>query len=102
MEIKRTKNGNELTVMVSGKIDTGTAASFEAGVKPYLEGVTSLILDLDGVDYVSSAGLRALLSLQKIMNKQGSMKLVNVSSLVSDVFEVTGFSDILQYEKGES
>ncbi len=101
MEIKRTKNGNELTVTVSGKIDTGTAPEFEAGVKPYLEGVTSLILDINEVDYVSSAGLRALLSLQKIMNKQGSMKLINVSSLVSDVFEVTGFSDILQYEKGD-
>ena len=67
--------------------------------KPYLDGVTELVLDFTGVNYVSSAGLRALLSLHKIMMKQGSMKLVNVNEEVCDVFEVTGFDEILTYNE---
>ena len=100
MEVKRTNNGTQLTVTVTGRIDTTTAPELEAGISPYLDGVTRLILDFGGVAYVSSAGLRVLLSLQKKMNQQGEMKLVRVGKIVEDVFEVTGFSEILTYEKG--
>ena len=83
---------------VSGRIDTVTAPQFQDGVKPDLEGVSNLVIDFADVKYISSAGLRVLLSLQKIMNKQGTMKLINVNSTINDVFEVTGFSDILTIE----
>ena len=83
---------------VSGRIDTVTAPQLQDGVKPDLEGVSNLVIDFADVKYISSAGLRVLLSLQKIMNKQGAMKLINVNSTINDVFEVTGFSDILTIE----
>ena len=98
MDIKKKKQSGTLTVTVSGRIDTVTAPQFQDGVKPDLEGVSNLVIDFAGVKYISSAGLRVLLSLQKIMNKQGAMKLINVNSTINDVFEVTGFSDILTIE----
>ncbi len=98
MNIKRTKSNDTLTVVINGRIDTATAPDFEANVKPYIDGVAHLILDFKDVNYVSSAGLRVLLSLHKIMMKQGDMKLVNVGEAVVDVFEVTGFDEILDYE----
>ena len=101
MEIKRNRNTDELVVAVCGKIDTTTAPQFDEGVRPYLDGIASLVLDFAHVDYVSSAGLRVLLSLQKVMNKQGAMKLIHVNDAVGDVFEVTGFNEILTIEKGE-
>jgi len=99
MNLKRKQTNTTLFVTVSGRIDTATAPEFEKGVKPYISGITELILDFKDVNYVSSAGLRALLSLQKIMMKQGSMKLVNVCEAVVDVFEVTGFDEILTYNE---
>ena len=99
MNIKRKQSNTTLTVTVNGRIDTATAPEFENSVKPYLTGITELILDFKGVNYVSSAGLRALLSLQKAMMKQGEMKLVNVCEAVVDVFEVTGFDEILTYNE---
>lgn len=99
MNLKRKTEKSAMTVVVNGRIDTATAPEFEQGVKPYLDGVTELVLDFTGVNYVSSAGLRALLSLHKIMMKQGSMKLVNVNEEVCDVFEVTGFDEILTYNE---
>lgn len=99
MNLKRKTEQSTMTVAVNGRIDTATAPEFEQGVKPYLDGVTELVLDFAGVNYVSSAGLRALLSLHKIMMKQGSMKLVNVNEEVCDVFEVTGFDEILTYNE---
>lgn len=99
MNLKRKTEKSAMTVVVNGRIDTATAPEFEQGVKPYLDGVTELVLDFAGVNYVSSAGLRALLSLHKIMMKQGSMKLVNVNEEVCDVFEVTGFDEILTYNE---
>lgn len=101
MNIKRKTDNGNLFVTVNGRIDTVTAPEFEAGVKPYLDGVTQLTIDFKDVNYVSSAGLRVLLSLQKKMMTQGEMKLVNVSEAVNDVFEVTGFDEILTYEMGE-
>ncbi len=101
MNLKTKKNGTTLNVIVSGRVDTATAPELEAEVKPQLDGVTSLILDFKDVNYVSSAGLRVLLSLQKKMMTQGEMKLLHVNDVVNDVFEVTGFDEILTYEKGE-
>ena len=101
MNIKRKKDSSNLFVTVNGRIDTVTAPEFEAGVKPYLDDITNLTIDFKEVNYVSSAGRRVLLSLQKKMMAQGEMKLVNVSEAVNDVFEVTGFDEILTYEMGE-
>ena len=101
MNIKRKKENSNLIVNVNGRIDTVTAPEFEAGVKPYLDGITNLTIDFKDVNYVSSAGLRVLLSLQKKMMTPGEMKLINVSRAVNDVFEVTGFDEILTYEMGE-
>ena len=98
MTIKRKQNGTTLNVTVAGRIDTATAPDFEAGVKPYLDGVEALVIDFAEVNYVSSAGLRVLLSLHKLMMAKGSMKLINVNEAVNDVFEVTGFDEILDFE----
>lgn len=99
MNLKRKTTNSTLSVAVSGRIDTSTAPEFEQGIKPYLDGITELILDFQDVNYVSSAGLRALLSLQKIMMARGGMKLINVNEAVCDVFEVTGFDEILTYNE---
>lgn len=98
MNTKKKKDGSTLTVTVSGRIDTATAPEFESAVKSDLDGVQSLVLDFKDVNYISSAGLRVLLSLQKKMMVQGEMKLINVNDVVNDVFEVTGFDEILTYE----
>lgn len=79
-------------------MDTTTAPQLDAEVKESLGGVTELVFDTEGLEYVSSAGLRVLLSAQKIMNKQGEMKVVHVSEAIMEIFEVTGFSDILTIE----
>ena len=98
MTVTKKKDGSTLYVGVSGRLDTSTTPAFEAEVKPELAGVTELILDFKALDYISSSGLRALLSLQKQMNVQGSMKIKNVNDIVNEIFEVTGFSDILTVE----
>lgn len=100
MNIKKKKDGNTLTVIISGRIDTATAPEADATISESLDGVQSLILDFKDVNYVSSAGLRMLLSLQKKMMARDGMKLVGVNDAVNDVFEVTGFDEILDYEKG--
>lgn len=99
MTINKTKDATTLKVAVSGRVDTTTAPELEADVKPALDGVKELILDFSGLNYISSAGLRVLLSLQKIMNVQGEMKLVGVNEVVYEIFEVTGFADILTIEQ---
>ena len=95
MEIKKTQNGNELEVAVSGRVDTSTAPQLEACLKESLDGIEKLVLDLAGLEYISSAGLRVLLGAQKTMNKQGEMVVANHNEEVSEVFEITGFNDIL-------
>ena len=100
MTINKTKNGTNLTVGVEGRIDTATAPEFESEVKALIDGVTALTLDFEKVSYISSAGLRVLLSLQKVMSKQGDMTVINVNETVNDIFEVTGFSEILTIKKG--
>jgi anti-sigma B factor antagonist len=98
MTINKTKNASELTVALEGRLDTTTAPELEAELKGSLEGITDLTLDLEKLEYISSAGLRVLLSAQKTMNKQGEMKLIHVCEAVLEIFEVTGFSDILTVE----
>lgn len=98
MEIKKTKNGNELIFAIQGRLDTTTAPQFEAELKQNMDGVETLILDLVDLEYLSSAGLRVLLTAQKIMNKQGEMIVRNANETISEIFEVTGFSDILTIE----
>ena len=98
MTINTNQNGSELQVALEGRLDTTTAPELEKLLKSSLEGVTELKLDLEKLEYISSAGLRVLLSAQKTMNKQGSMTLSHVNEVVMEVFEVTGFSDILNIE----
>lgn len=98
MDIQKVKSGTNLTIAVAGRIDTTTAPELEAQIRQSLDGIEALYLDLAQVEYVSSAGLRVLLSLQKAMNKQGRMVVQNVGSTVMEVFEVTGFCDFLTIE----
>lgn len=95
MNIKQNKEGKKLTVNVSGRIDTTTAPQFSDFLKEQLPGVEELVIDLKEVDYISSAGLRAILFAQKIMNSQGSMVVTNVNSDIMETFELTGFTEIL-------
>lgn len=98
MEIITEQNGNALSMHLTGRVDTITSAAFEKAVDGLPAEITDLVLDMKGVEYVSSAGLRVLLGAQKLMNKRGSMKLVNVCETVMDVLEMTGFVDILDIE----
>ena len=98
MTINKQKDGSVLTIAVQGRLDTTTAPDLEKEIKSGLDGVTELIMDFEKLDYISSAGLRVLLSAQKAMSKQGAMKVIHVSDLVMEVFEVTGFTDILTIE----
>ena len=98
MTINKQREGSKLYAEILGRIDTVTVTDAEKALRPDVEGITELTLDFKGLDYISSAGLRLLLSLQKIMNKQGSMKILNVNETVREIFEVTGFSDFLTIE----
>ena len=98
MEINKTLDGTCLTVNVAGRLDTNTAPELDAAIKESIEGVTDLTLDIKDLEYISSAGLRVLLSAQKTMMRQGTMKVINVQGPVMEVLEVTGFSDILTIE----
>ncbi|SHH67574.1 anti-sigma B factor antagonist [Butyrivibrio fibrisolvens DSM 3071] len=98
MNISKSKNGEELTIAIEGRLDTTTAPELDDVVKSEIEGITKLVFDFAKLEYISSAGLRVLLSSQKIMNKQGSMVVKNVSEEVNEIFEVTGFQDILSIE----
>ena len=95
LNISKNANGSSLEVALEGRLDTSTAPELEEALKDSLEGGTELTLDLKSLEYISSAGLRVLLSTQKIMNKQGSMVIANASEEVKEIFDVTGFSDIL-------
>ncbi len=98
MNITKQQNGSELNVALEGRLDTTTAPQLEAELKPALEGITKLTFDFSKLEYISSAGLRVLLASQKIMKKQGSMVIKNVNETVKEVFDLTGFSDILTIE----
>ena len=98
MIINKKQDGSALVVALEGRLDTTTAPELEQELKNSLDGVTDLTLDMDKLDYISSAGLRVLLSAHKTMMKQGQMKVTNASEIVKEVFEVTGFCDILNIE----
>lgn len=98
MEIRKILNGNELLVAVEGRLDTTTAPQLEDDVRSSIDGIKELVFDFAKLEYISSAGLRVLLAMQKIMNKQGSMTVRNVNETVMEVFEITGFVDILTIE----
>ena len=98
MEIIKNLDGNKLTIALEGRLDTSTAPNLEAELKSSLDGVASLVLDFNKLEYISSAGLRVVLAAQKTMSKQGEMKLVGVNDEVMEVFEITGFVDILTIE----
>ena len=99
MKIEKIKNGAALTVKLEGKLDTVTAPELERALKEELPGCESLVFDFSALDYISSAGLRVLLSAQKSVTLTGgTMKVTGVNELVNEVFEVTGFSEILTVE----
>ncbi|MCR5791292.1 MAG: STAS domain-containing protein [Lachnospiraceae bacterium] len=98
MTISKKNENGKLTVELEGRLDTTTAPQLEEDLKVSLDGVTELVLDLKELAYISSAGLRVLLSAQKVMNKQGSMKVVNANEEIREIFDVTGFIDILNVE----
>lgn len=98
MEIIKNEEGEKLTVALVGRLDTTTAPSLEAELKKSLDGVKELYLDFKELEYISSAGLRVILAAQKVMSKQGEMKIINVNSDIMEVFEITGFIDILTIE----
>lgn len=98
MEIKKTVNGSTLTIALEGRMDTTTAPKLEAELKTALDGITALVIDLNELKYISSAGLRVLLAAQKVMNRQGSMVIRNANADLMEIFEVTGFCDILTIE----
>ena len=95
MTIEKNLNATELNIAITGRLDTVTAPQLEAELKQSLPGIEKLVLDFAALEYLSSAGLRVLLAAQKTMNKQGEMIIKNVNETINDIFEVTGFIDIL-------
>lgn len=98
MKMTKTQDGTDLIIALEGRLDTITAPDLEKELKESLDGVNALTLDFAKLDYISSAGLRVLLSAHKSMAGKGGMKVTNVNEIVNEVFEVTGFSDILTIE----
>ena len=98
MTINKSLNGTHLNVALEGRLDTVTAPDLEKVLKDSLESVDTLTMDFSKLDYISSAGLRVLLSVHKTMSKRGGMKVTNVNEIVAEVFDVTGFADILTIE----
>ena len=98
MTIEKTLNAADLTITLTGRLDTTTAPQLEAELKVSLDGVAHLVLDFAGLEYLSSAGLRVLLAAQKTMNRQGDMVVRHVNETIAEIFDVTGFSDILTIE----
>lgn len=98
MTVNYNREAEKLTVAIQGRLDTMTAPELEKNLGENLGGVTELVLDMTGLQYVSSAGLRVILKTQKLMFNVGKMKLVGVNESVMEVFEITGFSEILNIE----
>ena len=98
LNIVKNAEGDKLTVNLEGRLDTTTAPQLETELKENLDGVKDLVLDFEKLEYISSAGLRVLLSTQKVMNQQGKMTLLHVGEVIQEIFEVTGFADILTIE----
>ena len=98
LNINKTTENGICTVALEGRLDTITSPELETELKSSLDGVTELIMDFEKLEYISYAGLRVLLSAQKTMNNQGSMKVIHVNDTVMEIFEVTGFVDVLTIE----
>lgn len=98
LNITKNEENNALTLSLEGRLDTVTAPQLEAEIAGSVEGLTLLVLDFEKLEYISSAGLRVLLSAQKKMKNQGEMKVVRVNETINEVFEMTGFADILTIE----
>lgn len=98
MTIEKSINETELTLTVVGRLDTTTAPQLEAELKHSIGGIEKLVFDFVSLEYLSSAGLRVLLAAQKVMNKQGEMIIRNINDTIAEIFEVTGFADILTVE----
>ena len=98
MTIEKKANGNELIMVLTGRLDTITAPLLEKELQENLDGVESLILDFAALDYLSSAGLRVLLSIHKIMSARGGMVVRNANEAIMEIFDVTGFCDVLNIE----
>ena len=98
LNIRKSLEEQTLLVSLEGRLDTTTASQLEEELRNSLPDVNKLVLDMSRLEYISSAGLRVLLSAQKVMNKQGEMKLLHVNDVVMEIFEVTGFTDILTIE----
>ena len=98
LNIEKTIENGKAAFALKGRLDTTTAPELDKEFEKSLDGVSELELDCAKLEYISSAGLRVLLSVQKRMNKQGSMKIFNVNEIVMEIFDVTGFSDILTIE----
>ena len=98
MTIAKTVKGSEYSFAIEGRLDTTTAPQLEEAFAPCLTDATAIVLDFEKLEYVSSAGLRVLLSAQKAMNKRGTMLIRHVNASIMEVFEVTGFVDILTIE----
>lgn len=98
MNIDKKQNGDSLSVSLEGRLDTTTAPQLEAALRTDISGIKELEFDFSALEYISSAGLRVLLSAQKVMNKQGKMTIKNVNEDIMDIFEITGFVDILSIE----
>lgn len=95
MTISKSINGTEFTIALKGRLDTVTSPDLEKEIRGSIEGISLLILDFAELDYLSSAGLRVLLAAQKVMAKQGEMKVINVDPMIMSIFDTTGFTDIL-------
>ena len=98
MNIEKVVNVSDLTLKLAGRLDTTTAPNLEAVIDEIFDGIKTLVFDLAGLEYISSAGLRVILKAQKIMNNQGTMKLINVNESIMEIFDITGFVDILTIE----
>lgn len=98
LNIEKAIEKGKAVFTLEGRLDTTTAPALEKELKGALDGVSELTLDFSALDYISSAGLRVLLSAQKLMNKQGKMKITHVNDIIQEIFEVTGFSEILTVE----
>ena len=98
MTIEKYVNGTELNLKVEGRLDTTTAPELEATIDSCVADTKELVLDCSALEYVSSAGLRVILKAQKVMSAQGAMKLTHVNETIMEVFDITGFADILTIE----
>lgn len=98
MTIETKTEGGKVTLSLAGRLDTTTASELEKAVDGVLDNATDLVFDMTGLEYISSAGLRVILKAQKAMNTKGSMKLTGVNDSVMEVFDITGFLDILTIE----